>query len=262
MFCTHRLSPASAAGSGTPWQQRLRAARVAPVVPPPPPRAPDDAPLLDGETPPIVLMLRRPRERVVSAFFDGRRTDCQEVAKKTSCRAENIASNQRLRATFNGRNRSMTHDEAEAARVYAEWPGLRGCYTKLLNGRSCTAIVDDDDGATRNNVSAARAIARLRHDAAFVGLAEHWDLSVCLFGAMFGGAFAPHAMLHNYRPRNERAARAEALLPEYVDELDDAVYAEGERIFAAQLRRYGPCVRGELCEARLREHGGFETSSR
>ena len=72
---------------------------------------------------------------------------------------------------------------------------------------------------------------------------------------MFGGAFAPAAMLRNFRPRDARAPSADALLGDYADPLDDAVYAEAERVFAAQVARFGPCVRGALCEDRLREYG-------
>ena len=130
----------------------------------------------------------------------------------------------------------------------AAWPGLRGCATRLLTGRPCNAA-----SAALGPDDAALAIARLRRDFAFVGLTEHFDVSVCLFGAMFGGAFSEANMLQNYRP-SAHTAHLERLLPDYVDEHDDAVYAEAERLFAAQLRAHGHCARNELCRRRIEEH--------
>merc|ERR1719382_550591 len=36
------------------------------------------------------------------------------------------------------------------------------------------------------------AVRMLKEDFAFVGITEHWDLSVCLFHAMYGGPCTSH----------------------------------------------------------------------
>ena len=262
-----RKAHASGLGRATPWAERLQLAGLGPPsaaasAPPPPPRAaaPNvSAALAARETLPSVTLLRRPRARVISAYFDSRRTDCQLEARDATkgcchqCVGPDNESLERLRRELNANYSDYAHlgprrIDAAASQIYAAWPGLRGCATRLLTGRPCNAA-----SAALGPDDAALAIARLRRDFAFVGLTEHFDVSVCLFGAMFGGAFSEANMLQNYRP-SAHTAHLERLLPDYVDEHDDAVYAEAERLFAAQLRAHGHCARNELCRRRIEEH--------
>lgn len=83
-----------------------------------------------------------------------------------------------------------------------------------------------------------QAVQRLREGFAFVGLTEEWDLSICLFHAMFGGP-CHSSEFHNARP-GQHAKDADGLydtsiLQGYQDEIDGLVYAEAVRLFRQNL---------------------------
>ncbi|CAK9071057.1 unnamed protein product [Durusdinium trenchii] len=85
-----------------------------------------------------------------------------------------------------------------------------------------------------------QAVQRLREGFAFVGLTEEWDLSICLFHAMFGGP-CHSSEFHNARP-GQHAKDADGLydtsiLQGYQDEIDGLVYAEDLAPLGAQLAR-------------------------
>lgn len=61
------------------------------------------------------------------------------------------------------------------------FPGIAGCYTKMLTHRFCAEAVP----LTLSDLR--RAENRLRSGMAFVGLTEAWNASVCLFHAQHGG---------------------------------------------------------------------------
>ena len=65
----------------------------------------------------------------------------------------------------------------------------------MLFGRYCAASVDDLDMDEEVKVS----LGRLWLDFAFVGLVEHWDLSLCLFHRKFGAPMNADSLL-NTRP--------------------------------------------------------------
>jgi len=68
----------------------------------------------------------------------------------------------------------------------------QGCMTKMLLGYRCA------DDVPLTPALAAKALRRLHHDLAFVGLTEEWDASVCLFHQMLGG-HAREIEFLNYR---------------------------------------------------------------
>jgi hypothetical protein len=65
--------------------------------------------------------------------------------------------------------------------------------TKMLLGINCAHPVR----LTEEDVAEAKR--RVREDLAFVGIVEHWDLSICLFHRMFGSAI-DDSELKNLRP--------------------------------------------------------------
>ncbi len=242
---------------------------------PGPRSVPLDKVLTDGHTPlnystqlerydrPIVGLFRRPRERVVSAFFDARHVDCQldkrAAACCTSCPPRDVDNLAKLQEDLDSKLESAHclrsyGPQCPAVHLgllpkYAQWPGLKGCYAKLLTGRACNSDV------SLQSSDVALAVSRLRRDFAFVGLTEFFDVSVCLFGAMYGGTFAPANMLQNYRyGRPNRHSNRSQLLADYVDKDDDAVYSAAERLFAAQVRKYGHCARGDMCRAKIGDY--------
>ena len=63
----------------------------------------------------------------------------------------------------------------------------------MLLGINCAHMVK----LTDEDVEEAKR--RVREDLAFIGIVEHWDLSICLFHRMFGGAI-DESELKNLRP--------------------------------------------------------------
>lgn len=85
------------------------------------------------------------------------------------------------------------------------------------------------------------AIDRLR-TFAFVGLTEHWKLTVCLFHAMFGGEIRTSDFLNSRRGDHSDAKKNGKydvhLLGDYDDE-DIPVYEHAVAIFHRNLEIYG-----------------------
>ena len=75
-------------------------------------------------------------------------------------------------ANFTHRRTGRLARPRRALALYARWPGVRGCVTRLLNGRGCNAASRGQHPPSVGDVALARA--RLRADFAFVrgGLAE------------------------------------------------------------------------------------------
>jgi hypothetical protein len=78
---------------------------------------------------------------------------------------------------------------------FAAWPGVAACQTKMMLGEFCgkKPLVEMDEAQY------AEAERRLRTGLAFVGITEHWDLSICLFHAMFGGVPRPGSFANTRR---------------------------------------------------------------
>ena len=88
------------------------------------------------------------------------------------------------------------------------------------------------------------AIARLR-ELAFVGVVERWAESICLFHLQFGAPCLAVEFEHlRSQPHNRTVPRA-------ARNVDDDVYAEARRLFAAALDRHGatPSRCAALCPA-------------
>ena len=126
--------------------------------------------------------------------------------------------------------------------AFARTDGMGGCQTKMLLGAPCCAL----RALTASDVS--RALRFVETEMAFVGLQEHWALSVCLWHARFGGplyaielentrATRPgtsetlslaHARTHPHTHARTRpgasGAYDEAPLGSFVDGSDEAIY--------------------------------------
>lgn len=85
------------------------------------------------------------------------------------------------------------------------------------------------------------AIEMLHEGFAFVGITEHWDLSVCLFRAMFGGTCVSTDFTANTRPtfNSSSSYYDTSELYGWVDALDGRVYGEALSIFESTRGVYG-----------------------
>eukprot|EP00045_Choanoeca_perplexa_P013818 m.158329 g.158329 ORF g.158329 m.158329 type:complete len:298 (-) comp16467_c0_seq6:1313-2206(-) len=121
--------------------------------------------LLNG----TVMMIRDPRRRATSAFHYFMHAS-----------GMSLKQHQQLLRT------------AKNAVDFIRFPGVAGCQVKMLTGGKCAGNVKVDDARVD------RAIANMKK-AAFVGITDEWDSSICLFHAMFGGKQLP-IEFRNVRP--------------------------------------------------------------
>merc|ERR1719382_2104639 len=90
-------------------------------------------------------------------------------------------------------------------------------------------------------VEVSIAVNRLREGFAFIGITEQWDLSICLFRAMFGGVCVS-TDFSNTRLGNESTSSSlydTSELHGFVDEHDGPVYAEALAMFSRGVNLYG-----------------------
>ena len=115
----------------------------------------------------LVMMVRDPRKRLWSAYNFG------------------------LHAYGLSYRRELLVKAATTPKQYVEFPGIKGCQVKMLNGIHCARDVP----VTREMVDHALAVV---DKAAFVGITELWNDCMCLFSAMYGGPL-PKVVFNNVR---------------------------------------------------------------
>jgi len=140
---------------------------------------------------------------------------------------------------------------------YARW--VRGNVVKLMSGKggndpilcefySYNCPRNESERCPSCTFSAKPyvrlAVHRLRQFR-FVGITEHFDLSVCLFHAMFGGE-CRKVEFFNMRPGAPPQSRFEKLLAQDPDPYDGALYSEALRIFWSNVKKYD--VRRSTCK--------------
>ena len=137
------------------------------------------------------------------------------------------------------------HSHVKTLEQFAKWPGVSGCQAKMLLGQFCgKSFAKRLSDVPADAVE--RAIDRLDSTFAFVGLTEHWNMSVCLFHAQFGGrpsaASFENSRAGHYHQDGASSNKFEAKELDFGgidDYADAAVYGEATRIFVRRLREYG-----------------------
>lgn len=127
--------------------------------------------------------------------------------------------------------------------------GTAGCMVKMLTRRGTAGSAKAQesycafDGEPPSSKEVETAISRL-YRFAFIGLAEEWDASICLFHAQFGGR------CHDFESAEVLADAPPASTPNAsgvpVDKYDGELYAAAQEIFHSRLEEYG-IVPGEQC---------------
>mmetsp|Transcript_39499 Transcript_39499/g.113624 ORF Transcript_39499/g.113624 Transcript_39499/m.113624 type:complete len:361 (-) Transcript_39499:127-1209(-) len=160
----------------------------------------------------IVAMFRQPEQRLVSAY--------------------NYFFHSWPKKLF-GRDPHDLHEYAEVT---------SGCGVKLFT-RPGTACYDP---APPTEAEVALALKRLQTDTAFVGLTDEWDLSVCLWHAMYGSN-CKDIEFEDMRPGDDRPEnRTEdehykydtTDLRGFVDTYDHVLWDEAKKIFERRLKMY------------------------
>ena len=128
-------------------------------------------------------------------------------------------------------------------RMYAE--RVAGSAVMMLAGQryglDCLKRARSCKRATPNTELALR---RLETEFAFIGLTNHWALSICLFHAMFGGPCLSHEFL-NTRPTNHTKSAKPAAstasgnwLGNFVDRDDSALFSKAKARFCADVAKH------------------------
>lgn len=128
----------------------------------------------------------------------------------------------------------------------------KGCMTKSLARDGWYPCKLGSKAASQEEVD--MAVSRLQ-GFAFIGLTEEWNLSVCLFHAVFGGDIYQEEVAVT-RPGQgpiREAASQEFLasLKDWEDRADEEVYAAAAKLFWQQIQKYN--VRRGHCEQRIQE---------
>mmetsp|Transcript_55662 Transcript_55662/g.99116 ORF Transcript_55662/g.99116 Transcript_55662/m.99116 type:complete len:311 (+) Transcript_55662:60-992(+) len=129
-----------------------------------------------------------------------------------------------------------------------------GCVVKTLvrkfphpDGLSCAGDPVSDE-------EIAEAKERLRTGFAFIGIAEQWDLSICLFNKIFGIRRCHAAQFENTRPTNGRNSTEYDVseLGDWHDD-DNEIYDLAKRLFEDKLLEYN--VNNLSCQSCWQEAG-------
>jgi len=164
----------------------------------------------------FVTMLRQPEQRLISMYYYFGALGFYGVDNETS--------------------RAWVYDtESPSLREYAEWNG--GCTVRQLTmdvpfPYATVPLPTSEDVSVAINV--------LQEGFAFVGITEQWDLSVCLFRAMFGGQCHSSDFL-NTRPGDNSSGSDydTSELNGWVDIWDGPVYSEALLMFESTRNIYG-----------------------
>jgi len=162
----------------------------------------------------FIGMFRQPEQRTMSAWFDNKHS---------------------------ASNKSLSLPEFARA--------IRGCQVRMLTDASCSPF-----GPPTQPSKVGEAIRTLDEGFAFVGLTEEWELSVCLFHAMFGGSCHSREFM-NVRPSRRPTKKQKGqynlgALKGWKDDLDGPLYAHAVSIFRANLEKYQvgwESCRGAVC---------------
>eukprot|EP00039_Didymoeca_costata_P008388 m.111390 g.111390 ORF g.111390 m.111390 type:complete len:324 (-) comp14061_c0_seq3:18-989(-) len=150
-------------------------------------------------------------------------------------------------------NHKKMRKKTSNVKEYVAWRGISSCQTKMMVGRLCAEPFDVTERIYQ------QAELRLSTSLAFIGLVEHWNLSICLFHAMFGGS------THKVSFENVRAGskisdflsekgihtatlnRSESVsISENDDPWDTRLYQAATNIFVTRLKQYGFAIPQEL----------------
>lgn len=124
-----------------------------------------------------------------------------------------------------------------------------GCATKMLTGHNC------NDKVALQESHLQKAIQRVDEGFAFAGLTNEWELSVCLFHAMFGGyCHSREFKNNNYALANKKdefwdskkGVWNESMLNGFRDYYDGRLYWQVKEVFNGRLAEYG--LSWEVCD--------------
>jgi hypothetical protein len=206
----------------------------------------------------VVMMLRPPRQRLLSASGHIEICSVRQQPQCMCCAGKwdnatiqtvggGDASVQGNSWGWSQNDRQLAVDAAKERGlagymdVLSRKNSLTGCYAKMMNGIGC----NEDYKLTSDEVQTAANF--VEHKASFVGLTNRFEESVCLFHAMYGGTLYHFEAKEFVMHRGEsRELHDESVLGDWQDEEDNVVFAAGSRKFEEDLAAHAEQVRSCL----------------
>jgi len=193
----------------------------------------------------LVGMFRQPEQRILSAYYD----DDHNFAAAD----QDLAQAGHWCGSKDGLPKMPLLDFAE------QW---RGGMTYQLVAKGRGGVLNLAGRPPTTHHDAAEAARRVREGFAFVGITEMWDLSMCLFHKMFGGACQP-SDFEDIRPSSPgKTAQAEYNASELLgwqDDADAVVYQAALDVFHKNLAAFS--VSHSTCEQCYRDGGLQQTAA-
>ena len=206
-------------------------------------------------------MFRQPEARLTSAYFHMRELIRQPPARKpppvTRSRGRGLPSPKRVDCCWDdwGWKRavySTVHRDVMRGLPVEEAVGrFHGCQTNMILGKGCMS------GYAKSPAHVSQAMSHM-NEFQFVGDVGHWNLSMCLFNAMFTGrrftlrhqllnsrptkskqlppAAPPNSSRADLRKAMQEAARASKLQSK--DRIDGALYASAQLRFWHDVKAF------------------------
>lgn len=164
----------------------------------------------------VVAIVRDPRKRILSAYRYGLHAVGQTSEERSSMLAN-----------------------VRTLKDFVKWPGIASCQVKMFLGFPCAKAMEVTDSMTNDAID-------IMSKAAFIGLTDHWNDTICLFHSMFGENITV-AELENLRSAHDlhdissssTRLKSNAVLSKQDDPHDWRLYQASKRRFIELQLKYG-----------------------
>lgn len=173
-----------------------------------------------------MVILRQPEQRLLSAWYDNQHSWPQALYGRL---ADNISE---FASVLGGcMTKMMTRDQVSKFGGHTYEQGLSACGDPVVPSAEESAL----------------AMSHLREGFIFVGILEEYDLSVCLLHKMYGGECSGIELITTHEGSSSSSSEYDtSILNGWVDAVDRAFYAQGQRIFQENLKLHG--VNEDACQ--------------
>jgi len=164
----------------------------------------------------VVTMARPAKQRIISGYMHSLH-DCPRLQRMKGIQA----------------NPPWKIDQIDRQLLIQYAKCVEGCATSMFSGHRCT----EERNLHQIQADVPGVVAKIPK-MGFVGLTNHWDLTICMWHARFGGECL-EAEFANLRPgKYGDFAHDESLLESSFNPVDDAVYEAAAKHFMSDMKKY------------------------